>query len=239
MLLFPLKPPLPQAVQASLPQFAPPPNDLVALCWNWIQHLLCPRWDKEHGQDSRCYVKPRGKTTALTSWLCSHWCIPGCCWPSPLPEHTVGSVQITVCQDLQLLSEELLPSLFHCREMVYLGCGTSYFLVMDFMTVLLSHPSWLSKSLWITALPSSALTPLFVDGAFISSSKSLLKISNRTGPRIDPCSTALVTYFQVENNYWPLAWPPKCFFTHSVVHWSNLYRRILWQMVLKALLKLR
>lgn len=169
-------------------------------------------------------------------------CVPTdarCCWPSPLPELTVGSVQITVCQDLQLLSEELLPSLFHCKEMVHLGCGTSYFLLMDFMTVLLSHPSWLSKSLWITALPSSALTPLFVDGAFISSSKSLLKILNRIGPRIDPCSTALVTYLQVENNHWPLAWPPKCFFTHSVVHWSNLYRRILWQVVLKALLKLR
>lgn len=142
LLLGPLKP-SEQAEKAPLPQPTPALTNLVAPCWAWIyQHLSCTGVGKSHRQ----IIEQRGTTTLPVSWLCSHWCSHGYCWPPPLPRLAAGSVQLAVCQDLQLLSAELVPSLHRSRGMVRPSCRTLHLSLLDFMTVLLAQ-SWLSRCL--------------------------------------------------------------------------------------------
>lgn len=105
-----------------------------------------------------------------------------------LCKNSVGSVRITVCQDLHLLSVELFPSLFHCREIIQPSSGTSYLPRLDFMTVLLTYSSCLSKSIWMAALVSRLLTPSqFVDDTFYPSVQETDKdIKCNKDPEVSP-----------------------------------------------------
>ncbi|KAK4806792.1 hypothetical protein QYF61_005588 [Mycteria americana] len=80
------------------------------------------------------------------------------------------------------------------------------FPLLNFMRFLSAHFSSLFRSLWMAARSSaiSATPPTFVSPANLlrvhsaPSSRSLMKMLNRTGPSIDPWATPLVTGIQLD-----------------------------------------
>lgn len=93
-----------------------------------------------------------------------------------------------------------------CTGLSFPRCKMSYLLLSNFMMFMPAYVSKLSRSLWISALPSSVLTafPILVSSTnslrepCIPSSSSLMKTLKSIGHSIDPWGTPLVTSQQLQ-----------------------------------------
>lgn len=93
------------------------------------------------------------------------------------------------------------PSLYLCQQLFLLTSRTSHLSLLNFIRFLWVHPSSPPRYLWMTSLPSRALSgpPSLVSSTnlmrvyFVTCSRSLIKMLNRTGPRADPHCVAIVT----------------------------------------------
>lgn len=136
-----------------------------------------------------------GVTTFLDLLPCSCSYRPSCSWLSLLPVCTNCHMQVPICQDLQGLlhraaSNQAVSSLHHCKQ---------FFL-----------PRCLSRSLWMAARCSNMPTGVPPGRCNLTSSAELLRAHsiaffrllivtlNEICLRLDPCSTPLLTSFQVE-----------------------------------------
>lgn len=125
-------------------------------------------------------------------------------------------VRLAICQDPQILSAGLLPSLSLPSLYQYKGlflpkCSIRHLSLRNSIKFLLVHSSTLPTSLWMAALPSKVSAILhtlnwfsFMPAANLMSVHSLHHLSDHwqgakeTNPRINPPGTALVTDLQVE-----------------------------------------
>lgn len=158
-----------------------------------------------------------------------------CCWGLWL-----ACVHLAVHQDslpTELLSRQSVPS----QGCFLPRCSTSYLSLLNFLSFLLAHSS--SWSLWMAPLICivSTVSPLlpqvwcnlgiWCEWHSVASSRSFMKMINRTALSTEPCDIPLVTTFQVEDDSVTTTFEPDQFFNHP-----NLDTIILWETVLKALL---
>ena len=107
----------------------------------------------------------------------------------------------------ELLSSRSTPSLYRCMGLFLPRCRNLHLPVLNLIRFLSDKLSILSRSRWMVAQPFGvSTTPLsLVSSANLlrlhsnSSSRSLMKKLNKTGPSTDPWETPLVTGLQLDS----------------------------------------
>lgn len=125
----------------------------------------------------------------------------------------LACAQLAIYEHLQILISKAAPKLVRSQPVSPQGlflpcCSTWHLFVLNFIRFLLANSSSLSGSFRMAILPSSIwigppvwfhLQTWWECTPFISS-RLLIKMLNRTGPRRDSCGTPLIAGVQVEYN---------------------------------------
>lgn len=100
----------------------------------------------------------------------------------------------------ELLSSHSFPSKYLCLAILHPRCSKQHFPLLIFMTLMIAQYSNMFRSYCKVSHPSreSTTPPNLVSANFLMghstpASKSLMKMLNRTGPRIELWGTSLVT----------------------------------------------
>ncbi|KAK4825193.1 hypothetical protein QYF61_025121 [Mycteria americana] len=216
--------PQPPFLQAKQPQVPQPL--LIRLVLQTLHQLRCPSLDTlQHLNVSLVVGGPKLNTVFEVR---PHQCrVQGHDhFPSPAG-HTIPD---TSHDALGLLGHlGALPAHIQAAVDQHAQCSTQHLALLNLIQLALAHRSSLSRSLCRAFLPSSrsTLPHNLVSSAnllrvhSIPSSRSLIKLLNRTGPKTEPCGTPLVTGRQLDlipftTTLW--AQPSSQFFTQRRVH---------------------
>ena len=161
-----------------------------------------------------------------------------CCKDTLLAPVHPGVLHVPTSFFTKLLSSWVATS--WCLGLFFPRCRTLHISLLNFMKFLSAHFSSLSRSLWMAAQLCGVLVtcPSFVSSAnlvrlhSVPSSRSLMKVLNRTGPSIYSWGPLLVTGLQLD--FVPLittlwAWPFSQFSIHVSVCMISICQQLIYE----------